>query len=195
MRVRFNSITPALIAQRKSVHELCRQFSSSPSKGNLKRLKDLFTRCGEQVIIESGFHMDYGDNVTLGDRVYININCTILDGIRDDSQADAIDVDDTELNQTAPPAIVIGDDCLIGPNVQLLSVTHDIEPNLRQAHKYNYTAGITLANNVWLGAGVIVLAGVNIGENSVVGAGSVVTKSVEANSFYAGNPAVKIRSL
>jgi maltose O-acetyltransferase len=183
MKYRFNSITPELIAQRKSVHELCRQYGRSPSKGNLKRLKALFGQCGEQVIIESGFHMDYGEHVTLGNRVYININCTLLDGGQDDSSTHAI------------PQITIGDDCLLGPNVQLLAVSHDIEPGLRLTHKYNYIQAITLEDNVWLGAGVIVLAGVHIGENSVIGAGSVVTKDIENNSFYAGNPARKIRSI
>jgi maltose O-acetyltransferase len=65
----------------------------------------------------------------------------------------------------------------------------------KRLQKHNYADNILLGNNVWLGAGVIVLAGVSIGENSVVGAGSVVTKSLESNCFYAGNPAMKIRDL
>ena len=178
MKKPFNSLTPQLIAQRKAVHELCRQFSRSPSKGNLKRLKTLFDSCGEEVFIESGFHTDYADNVKLGNRVYINVNCTILDSPK-----------------SADASIIIGDDCLIGPNVQVLSVSHDITPSWRLAKKHNYSLDITIEKNVWLGGGVIVLAGVTIGENSVVGAGSVVTKNVEANSFYAGNPAKKIRAL
>ncbi|MEI6894784.1 MAG: sugar O-acetyltransferase [Colwellia sp.] len=189
----FNSITPKLIAQRKAVHELCRQFSRSPSKGNLKRVKTLFQSCGQGVIIESGLHMDYGSSINLGDRVYININCTFIDGHLGNvhSNRSGSNSDDSEHDTQ----IRLGDDCLIGPNVQFLAVSHDIEPVLRQAHKYNYVKGITLQHNVWLGAGVIVLAGVNIGENSVVGAGSVVTKDIDANSFYAGNPAVKVRVL
>jgi len=186
MKTRFNSITPTLISQRKSVHELCRQFSRSPSKGNLKRVKALFAHCGEEVFIEAGFHVEYGNNIYLGDRVYININCTLLD---------ALIVTDTDTDTDTDYVISIGNDCLIGPNVQLLAVSHDMQPELRQTEKYNYIEKITLGNNVWLGGGVIVLAGVSIGENSVVGAGSVVTKDVEANSFYAGNPAVKIRNL
>lgn len=193
MKFRFNSITPTLIAQRKAVHELCRQFTRSPSKGNLKRLKALFGQCGEQVIIESGFHMDYGDNVILGDRVYINTNCTIVDGVVNEESEDIAECKEHVIGDS--PSVIIGDDCLIGPNVQLLAVSHDVDPQLRKAHKYNYVEDITIQNNVWLGAGVIVLAGVNIGENSVVGAGSIVTKNVDANSFYAGNPAVKVRAI
>jgi maltose O-acetyltransferase len=178
MKTPFNSLTTELITQRKSVHELCRQFSRSPSKGNLKRVKTLFDVCGEDVFIESGLHLDYGDNVSLGNRVYINVNCTILDS-----------------PQSAGAAIIIGDDCLIGPNVQLLSVSHDVKPSWRLAKKHNYASSITMGKNVWVGGGVIILAGVTIGDDSVIGAGSVVTKDVDAHSFYAGNPAKKVRAL
>lgn len=187
MKTSFNSLTPELIAQRKSVHELCRQFSRSPSKGNLKRLKTLFDSCGEDVFIEQGFHMDYGDNITLGDRVFINVNCTLIDGKRAEvNQADDIHLINGKIS--------IGNDCLIGPNVQLLAISHDVDPQRRLA-KHNYVDDITIGNNVWLGGGVIILAGVIIGDNAVIGAGSVVTKNVDKQSFYAGNPAHKIRAL
>lgn len=187
MKRRFNSLTPELIAQRKSVHEQCRQFSRSPSKGNLKRLKTLFHSCGEEVFIEHGFHMDYGDNITIGDRVFININCTLIDGKR----STVITIEDADLTSGK---ISIGNDCLIGPNVQLLAVSHDVDPQKRLA-KHNYVDDITIGNNVWIGAGVIILAGVTIGDNAVVGAGSVVTKNIDEQSFYAGNPAHKIHTL
>ena len=177
MKKFFESITPKLISQRKSAHELCRQFTRSPSKGNLKRLKTLFSFCGDDVYIEYGFHIDYGDNISIGARTFINVNCSIVDAPK-------------EVNSK----ISIGADCFIGPNVQLLAVSHDIDPIARLT-KHNYADDIIIGNNVWLGGGVIVLAGVNIEENSVLGAGSVVTKDVKANCFYAGNPAVKLRDL
>jgi maltose O-acetyltransferase len=177
MKKKFDSITPELVIKRKSVHELCRQYTRSPSKGNLKRLKALFHSCGENVFIEYGFHMDYGDNITIGDRSYFNTNCTIIDSPKEVGNK-----------------VQIGTDCLIGPNVQLLAVSHDIEPNTRLM-KHNYADDIYIGNNVWLGGGVTVLAGVTIGNNCVVGAGSIVTKSIEENSFYAGNPAIKVRAL
>ena len=187
MKIAFNSITPELIAHRRSVHELCRQFNRSPSKGNLKRLKALFHSCGEEVFIEHGFHMDYGDNIIIGDRVFINVNCTLVDG--KGHQADKTDAE-------RPPQgnISIGNDCLIGPNVQLLAVSHDVDPQSR-LEKNNYVDDIVIGNNVWLGGGVIILAGVTIGDNAVIGAGSVVTKSIDESSFYAGNPAQKVRAL
>ena len=184
MKTRFNSLSPELIGHRKSVHELCRQFNRSPSKGNLKRLKTLFHSCGEDVFIEHGFHMDYGDNITVGDRVFINVNCTLIDG----KGAEAND------ERLTHGKISIGNDCLIGPNVQLLAISHDIDPDSRLA-KHNYVDDIIIGKNVWLGGGAIFLAGVFIGDNAVVGAGSVVTKNVDEQCFYAGNPARKIRAL
>ncbi len=109
MKVPFDSITSELVIQRKSVHELCRQFTRSPSKGNLKRLKGLLYSCGENVFIEYGFHMDYGDNIAIGDRTFINANCTIVDAAK-----------------ATASKILIGTDCLIGPNVQLIAVSHDV---------------------------------------------------------------------
>jgi maltose O-acetyltransferase len=187
MKTRFNSLTPELIRHRKSVHELCRQFNRSPSKGNLKRLKTLFHSCGEEVFIEHGFHMDYGDNITIGDRVYINVNCTLIDG-------KGVEVNTAGDLFSSHGKINIGNDCLIGPNVQLLTISHDMTPNSR-LDKHNYVDDIVIGNNVWLGGGSIILAGVIIGDNAVIGAGSVVTKNVDEYSFYAGNPAHKIRTL
>jgi len=172
----FNSLHKELLALRKQTGEICRLFNKSPSKGNLKRIKERFAQCGEGVIIESGFHCDYGNQIVIGDRSFININCTVLDA---------------PINEAA---INIGSDCLIGPNVQLLAVSHAINPTQR-LNKQNFAAPITVGNNVWIGAGVIILAGVTIGNNAVVGAGSVVTKDIAANTVVAGNPAVKIKDI
>jgi maltose O-acetyltransferase len=172
----FNSVTKPYLMQRKQTGEICRLFNKSPSKGNLKRSKELFAQCGEEVIIESGFHCDYGNQIVIGDRTFMNVNCTLLD------------------SPLANYSITIGDDCLIGPNVQLLAVSHATNPAER-LNKENFAAPIALGNNVWIGAGAIILAGVNIGENSIVGAGAVVTKNVMANTVVAGNPAREIRTL
>ena len=173
---KFNSLDKSYLEQRKITHEICRLFAKSPSKGNLKRIKGLFAQCGDGVVIEAGFHFDYGSQVQIGDRTFININCTMLDA---------------PINEGA---ISIGDDCLIGPNIQLLTVSHAVNP-IERLNKENFAAPITIGNNVWIGAGVIVLAGVSIGDNAVVGAGSVVTKDIAANTVVAGNPAVKIKDI
>ncbi|NOQ78620.1 MAG: sugar O-acetyltransferase [Gammaproteobacteria bacterium] len=168
----FNSLTPELMQRRHQVHDTCRQFSRSPSKGNMARLKSLFAGVGEEVFIEQGFYCDYGDKITLGHRVYINVNCTFLDGGR----------------------INIGDDCLIGPNVQILTINHAASP-IERLKKLNYAEDIHIENNVWIGAGAIILPGIHIGSGAVIGAGSVVTKNVPGNCLYAGNPAEKVRLL
>ena len=166
----FNSLSSEHKQQRQKTHEYCRQFARSPSKGNLSRLKSLLAQCGEEVFIEQGFYCDYGNKISLGNRVYINANCTFIDGGH----------------------IHIDDDCLIGPNVQLLTINHATSPKQRLA-KQSYSQDIVLAKNVWLGAGVIVLPGVHIGEGAVLGAGSVVTHNVMAGCLYVGNPAKKQR--
>ncbi len=165
----FNSLTPELIQQRHRVHDTCRQFSKSPSKGNLQRLKGLFLSCGADVFIEQGFYCDYGDKISIGERVYLNMNCTLLDG----------------------GLITLGDDCLVGPNVQILTINHDTSAKKR-LDKANHMEDVYIGANVWIGAGAIILPGVNISEGAVIGAGSVVNKEVEAYCLYAGNPAKKI---
>ncbi len=116
--------------------------------------------------------VDYGENIHLGPRTFINYNLTALD----------------------VAAITIGADCQIGPNVQLLTPTHPIEPQPRR-DKLEAARPISIGDNVWLGGGVIVCPGVSIGENSVIGAGSVVTRDIPANVVAVGNPARVIRSI
>jgi len=158
--------------QRNRVHDLCRQYNRAPSNGHLKKLKQAFLACGDDVFIEQGFVCDYGDKISLGDRVYININCTCLDGGN----------------------IVIGDDVLIGPNVQLITVNHPLKPSERLL-RTNLVEDLIIGDNVWIGAGAILLPGIKVADGCVIAAGSIVTKNLEANCLYAGNPAVKIRRL
>ena len=90
--------------------------------------------------------------------------------------------------------IRIGDDVQVGPNVQLLTPTHPVEAEPLRA-KWEAAKPISVADNVWLGGGVILCPGVSIGENSVVGAGAVVVRDLPANVVAVGNPAQVIRSL
>ncbi len=162
----FNSRTPERVKQRKTTQEICRQFERSPSHGNLKRLKSILNRCGDEVFIEAGFYCDYGHCIELGNRVYINARCTFLDAGK----------------------IVLGDDCLIGPNVQILAVSHDVDATLR-LEKKSYAVDTCLGNNVWVGAGAILMPGVQVGDGAVIGAGAVVTRDVLAGVKVVGNPA------
>jgi maltose O-acetyltransferase len=127
---------------------------------------------GPETVIRPPLYCDYGSFLRIGARTFVNFGLVALD--------------------VAP--ITIGDDVQIGPNVQLLTPTHPLDPDLRRA-KWEAAEPITIEDNVWLGGGVIVLPGVTIGENSVIGAGAVVTKDVPPNVVAGGNPARVIRTL
>lgn len=135
-------------------------------------LHDLIGELGEGVTIRPPLHVDYGDHLSIGARTFVNFNLTALD--------------------TA--SITIGADCQIGPNVQLLTPTHPIDPTMRR-DKLEAAEPIVIGDNVWLGGGVIVCPGVTIGENTVIGAGSVVTRDIPANVVAVGNPARVIRQI
>ncbi|MCB7135887.1 sugar O-acetyltransferase [Cellulosimicrobium marinum] len=133
-------------------------------------LTDLLGSLGEEASVKPPLFVDFGHNVHLGARTFVNSGLTALD----------------------VAAITIGDDCLLGPNVQLLTPTHPVDPQPRR-DKLEAAEPITLGDNVWLGGGVIVCPGVTIGDNTVVGAGSVVTRDLPANVVAVGNPARVIR--
>jgi maltose O-acetyltransferase len=135
-------------------------------------LVELLGAVGAEVTLRSPLYVDYGSQISIGDRVFANYGLTALD--------------------CAP--ITIGDDTQIGPHVQLLTPTHPVDAEQRRS-KIEAAGPITIGSNVWLGGGVIVLAGVTIGDNSVIGAGSVVTNDIPADSVAVGNPARVIRKL
>jgi maltose O-acetyltransferase len=135
-------------------------------------LVQLFGSVGMDVHIKPPLFVDYGFNITIGSGSFVNYGLVALDVAR----------------------ITIGRDVQIGPNVQLLTPTHPVDPELRLA-KYEAAKPIVIGDNVWLGGGAIVLAGVSIGDNSVIGAGAVVTRDVPANVVAAGNPARVIRRI
>ncbi|MEV5168364.1 sugar O-acetyltransferase [Streptomyces werraensis] len=135
-------------------------------------LAELLGSVGEDVEIRPPLHVDYGSNITVGARTFVNYHLTALD----------------------VAAITIGEDCQVGPNVQLLTPTHPVEPQPRR-DKLEAARPITIGDNVWIGGGAIVCPGVTIGDNSVIGAGAVVTKDIPANVVAVGNPARPVRSL
>jgi acetyltransferase-like isoleucine patch superfamily enzyme len=117
------------------------------------------------------FYTAYGLEIRVGQRVFINQNCTLYDFAE----------------------ISIGDDVMIGPNVSLISAGHPVGPSQRRDGIVGKP--IVIERNVWVAAGATILGGVTVGENSVVAAGSVVTKDVPANTLVGGNPAKVIRSI
>ncbi|MET9368091.1 sugar O-acetyltransferase [Streptomyces griseoflavus] len=135
-------------------------------------LAELLASAGEDIDVRPPLYVDYGSNISIGARTFVNYNLTALDVAR----------------------ITIGEDCQIGPNVQLLTPTHPVEPGPRR-DKLEAALPITIGDNVWLGGGVIVCPGVSIGDDSVIGAGAVVTRDVPAGVVAVGSPARPVRTL
>lgn len=166
---------PQLGADSRRAALLIQRFNQSDPtdyEGMGRLLRELLGSFGEGAAIRPPFYVDYGAYIHIGARTFINFGAVMLD--------------------VAP--ITIGEDVQMGPNVQLLTPTHPLDPELRRA-KWEAAEPITIGDNVWLGGGVIVLPGVTIGENTVVGAGAVVTKDLPANVIAVGNPARVIKQL
>lgn len=132
-------------------------------------LADLFKAIGRDVFIEAPFHCAYGVNIDLGNRVYLNAGCTILD--------------------TAP--VRIGAGSMLGPNVQIYCAEHHKDLEHRRAG-LEIAHPVTIGTDVWIGGGAILLPGVSVGDGAIIGAGSVVTRDVEAGQTVVGNPARQI---
>ena len=160
--------------QRRSQHLMERYNATSIDAPEERRaiLGELLGSVGEGVEIRPPFYCDYGSQIRIGARTFANYNLVALD----------------------VGHITIGEDVQIGPNVQLLTPTHPIEPEPRRA-KIEAAKPITIGDNVWLGGGVIVCPGVTIGANTVVGAGAVVVRDLPANVVAVGNPARIVRSV
>lgn len=128
-------------------------------------LKLMGLKYGKDTFIDTPFRCDYGKHITVGKKFYANSYCTIID--------------------VAP--VTIGDNVMLGPNVQIITAGHPLHPDSRNSG-YEYGVPITIGDNVWIGAGAIVLPGVNIGSNTVIGAGAVVTKDIPDGVVAVGNP-------
>lgn len=166
---------PELVEALCAAQDLAAAYNrTSPREQPLRRalLEQLVGSIGVDCEIRPPFQVDYGTNITIGDRVFANFGLIALDVV----------------------AITIGDDVQIGPNVQLLTPTHPVDAEQRLA-KWEAARPITIGDNVWLGGGVIVCPGVTIGDNTVVGAGSVVVRDLPANVVAVGNPAKVVRQL
>jgi maltose O-acetyltransferase len=166
---------PELVADWLRCALLVREYNmSSPAEPERRAelLRTLLGSVGAGTVIRSPLHCDYGYQTTIGARSFANWNLTLLDVGR----------------------ITIGDDVQLGPNVQLLTATHPVQPGPRR-DKWEAAEPITIGHNVWLGGGVIVLPGVTIGPDTVVGAGAVVTKDLPAGVVAVGNPARIVREL
>jgi maltose O-acetyltransferase len=135
-------------------------------------LGELLGGCGDRAWIEPPFFCDYGWNITIGERAFLNFNCVILD--------------------CAP--VEIGARTMVASAVQFCAATHPVDPATRR-DGLEFARPIVVGANVWIGAGAIVGPGITIGDDSVVGAGSVVVRDVPPNVVAVGNPCRVVREL
>lgn len=152
----------------KQAATVCRQMLMKFNTGvaSIAELSGLFGQVGDDLSIVPAFHCDYGRQIFLGHRVYMNAGCVLLDCA----------------------TITIGDDVLIGPGVQLITATHPLDYQTRVSG-LEYAKPITIGQGAWLGAGAIVLPGITIGPRAVIGAGAVVTRDIPEGAVAVGNPA------
>ena len=169
----YNIMDPALIAQREAARKACYAYNSSdPLEGDppSEILKGLLGSFGAGAFVEAPFRCAYGINTFLGDDVFLNTGCVILDCTR----------------------VEIGAKTLIGPAVQIYTAEHPLDPELR-ATASETARPVILGRNVWIGGGAILLPGVTVGDDAIVGAGSVVTKDIPAGCVAVGNPATVVK--
>jgi maltose O-acetyltransferase len=169
----YNCLDPDLEAERQETKRLLRRYNLAeavPERQTI--LQRLLGQIGLGSIIEPPFYCSYGQNIYIGDHVYLNVLCTILD-----------------CNE-----VHIGHHVMIGPHVQIYTAAHLLEAETR-IQGLEVAKAIVIEDNVWLGGGAILLPGVRIGRNAVVGAGAVVPRSVPANTVVGGNTARVIREI
>jgi maltose O-acetyltransferase len=167
---------PGLVADRQACQRLVAAFNDTgPDEEDRRRglLRELLGSFGDDSEILPRFCCDYGKYIHIGARCFVNYDVILLDA--------------------AP--ITVGDDVLIGPRAQLVTALHPVDDIAARRGGWESAAPITIGDNVWLAAGVIVCPGVSIGADTVVGAGSVVTGDIPAGVLAAGNPCRIIRPI
>src|SRR5208283_1061744 len=168
----YDPLEPELIRARERARDLCQELNATREKDQEERrriLRQLLGKGGDTVWMQPPFFCDYGSNILLGERVFFNFNCIVLDVCQ----------------------VKIGDFTLFGPAVQIYTATHPKNAELRR--KQEYAKPIEIGSDVWVGGGAIICPGVKIGSKTVIGAGSGVTRDIPDGVFAAGNPCRIIR--
>ena len=170
----YDPMDPELVTGRVRARDLCQALNATREAEDAERrriLRELFAVGGDTVWMQPPFFCDYGANIELGERVFFNFNCVVLDVCR----------------------VRIGDYTLFGPAVQILTPMHPMDAALRRRQEFGKP--IDIGSDVWVGGGALILPGARIGSRSVIGAGSVVTRDIPDDVFAAGNPCRVIRAL
>lgn len=170
----YSALDPQLSFERQHCRDLLKQLNDSREDQPEERVRILAELFGKEsdAWIQPPFFCDYGTNISLGEKVFFNFNCVVLDVAQ----------------------VTIGSNVLFGPSVQIYTATHPISAVERRTW-LEAAKPITIGSDVWVGGGAIICPGVTIGDRSVIGAGSVVTKDIPADVVAAGNPCRVIRKL
>ena len=171
----YIALDPELTEERTRTRLLLLDLNNGREDDPEKRnaiLKQLIPNSGADLWLQPPFYCDYGSNIIVGDKVFFNFNCVVLDVC----------------------LVRIGSRTLFGPNVQIYTATHPIDHVVR-ASGVEFAKPITIGEDVWVGGSAIINPGVTIGDRSIIGAGSVVTRDIPADVFAAGNPGRVIRQL
>ena len=171
----YDPLDRQLVEDRLRTRLLIRELNDSREDEVEERsrvLKELIPNAGEGLWLQPPFYCDYGYNMRVGERVFFNFNCVVLD----------------------VSLVTIGSRTLFGPNVQIYTATHPMNHEER-ASGVEYAKPIVIGEDVWVGGSAVICPGVTIGDRAVIGAGSVVTKDIPSDVFAAGNPCRVIRSL
>ncbi|MFC0673597.1 sugar O-acetyltransferase [Brachybacterium hainanense] len=164
-------IQKAFRAALEAMARFAAQYPTDP-EGAQEILREVLGTLGDGAHVRAPLHVDYGSQLHIGPGTFVNFGLTALDVVD----------------------IRIGAHCQLGPNIQLLTPVHPLEPEPRRAG-WEGAEPITIGDNVWIGGGAIICPGVSIGENAVIGAGSVVTRDVPANHLAVGSPARTLREI
>ncbi len=170
----YDPLDPELVAMRERARDLCADLNATREREQETRrsiVNQLFGRGGDSVWMQPPFFCDYGANIFLGQRVFFNFNCVVLD--------------------VCP--VTIGDFTLFGPSAQIYTATHPMNAEHRRLQEFGKP--VTIGSDVWIGGGAIICPGVAIGSKTVIGAGSVVTRNIPDGVFAAGNPCRVIRDI
>jgi len=170
----YDALDPELVAARERARDLCQDLNATREREqDIRRgiLTELFGGGGDSVWMQPPFYCDYGSNIFLGDRVYFNFNCIILDVCE----------------------VRIGNFCFFGPAVQIYAATHPLNAQRRRTQEFGRP--VSMGSDIWVGGGSIICPGVTIGSNTVIGAGSVVTKDIPDGVVAVGNPCRVVREI
>ncbi|MDF9796817.1 maltose O-acetyltransferase [Catalinimonas alkaloidigena] len=171
----YDPLDPQLVEERMRTRLLIKELNDSREDevdARNRILKELIPHAGEGLWLQPPFYCDYGSNMIVGERVFFNFNCIVLDVME----------------------VKIGSRTLFGPNAQVYTATHPTNYKERSSG-VEFAKPISIGEDVWVGGSAIICPGVSIGDRTIIGAGSVVTKDIPSDVFAAGNPCKVIREL